>query len=241
MATALAKGWGEPVLVSDPVNERSEQLALLTGGQSLSSNLEVAEAADVVILCHKPAQLESVAQEIRGAGTPVVSILGSVPLADVRSAYGDTSAFRVLPNLPVEVRSGVLCWPNSNGEGELRDSVRALFSRVGTVVELEESLIETAMALSSNAPAFVALVVEAMVDAGVRNGLQPMLATDLVISTMSGTSELLAAREGDTLGLRRQVTSPGGSTARGLAALEASGLRTAFDSAVDSILSGGNK
>jgi pyrroline-5-carboxylate reductase len=194
-----------------------------------------------LILCHKPGQLHSVAQEIRDVGTPVVSILGSVSLESVRDAYGTTSAFRVLPNLPVEVASGVLCWPTSNGDGDLAEQVKSLFARVGTVVELDESLIETAMAMSSNAPAFVALVVEAMVDAGVRNGLQPALALELVLSTLSGTSDLLAARQGDTLELRRQVTSPGGSTARGLAALEAAGLRSAFDSAVDAILAGGSK
>ncbi len=241
MATALAKGWGEPVFVSDPMRDRADQLAALTGGQALASNAEVAEAADVLILCHKPGQLHSVAQEIRDVGTPVVSILGSVSLESVRDAYGTTSAFRVLPNLPVEVASGVLCWPTSNGDGDLAEQVKSLFARVGTVVELDESLIETAMAMSSNAPAFVALVVEAMVDAGVRNGLQPALALELVLSTLSGTSDLLAARQGDTLELRRQVTSPGGSTARGLAALEAAGLRSAFDSAVDAILAGGSK
>jgi len=241
MATALAKGWAEPVFVSDPLRDRAEQLAAITGGQALASNVEVAEAADVLILCHKPGQLHSVAQEIRDVGTPVVSILGSVSLESVRDAYGTTPAFRVLPNLPVEVASGVLCWPTSNGDGDLAEQVKSVFARVGTVVELDESLIETAMAMSSNAPAFVALVVEAMVDAGVRNGLQPALALELVLSTLSGTSDLLAARQGDTLGLRRQVTSPGGSTARGLAALEAAGLRSAFDSAVDAILAGGSK
>ena len=241
MATALATGWREPVFVSDPLTQRAELLAGLTGGQAVQSNLEVAHAADVVILCHKPGQLLEVASEIREAGTPVVSILGSVSVASIRSAYLETPAFRVLPNLPVEVGSGVLCWPSSNGDGEIADSIKQLFGRVGTVVELDESLIETAMALSSNAPAFVALVVESMVDAGVRNGLQPSLALELVLQTLAGTSELLAARDGDTLGLRRQVTSPGGSTARGLAALEAAGLRTAFDDAVNAILAGGSK
>ena len=241
MATALATGWQEPVFVSDPLLERAESLAGSTAGQALRSNLEVAQAADVVILCHKPGQLLEVADEIRDAGTPVVSILGSVTVESVRSAYRETPAFRVLPNLPVEVGQGVLCWPTSNGGGATAGSIKDLFARVGIVVELDESLIETAMALSSNAPAFVALVVESMVDAGVRNGLPPSLALELVLQTLLGTSELLANRNGDTLGLRRQVTSPGGSTARGLAALEAAGLRSAFDAAVDAILAGGSK
>lgn len=238
MATALARGWAEPVWVSDPVTERAQALVDLLGGGLCSSNAEVAEAADVVILCHKPAQLDEVAEEIRASGTPVVSILGSVELAKVRAAYGTTPAYRVLPNLPVEVRQGVLCWPVGNGDDEFARPLKGLFSQVGKVIDLDESLIETAMALSSNAPAFMALVVEAMVDAGVRNGLPPALASTLAVQTLAGTATLLQERGGDTLAVRRQVTSPGGSTARGLAALENAGLRSAFDSAVEAVLRG---
>lgn len=241
MATALAKGWGDAVIVADPVPGRAAALAELTGGRAVSGNLECAEASDLVILCHKPAQLESVAAEIAESGTPVVSILGSVELSRVRSAYSGVEAFRVLPNLPVEVGKGVLCWPHENGEGQLAERIKALFGRVGLVVELDEAVIEPAMAVSSNAPAFIALVVEAMVDAGVRHGLTPDLAHSLAAATLSGTAALLESRDGDTLGLRRQVTSPGGSTARGLAALERAGLRAAFDDAVEAVISGGRR
>jgi len=238
MATALATGWGEPVWASDPVRERAQSLVDMLGGEACATNLDVANAADVVILCHKPAQLDQVADEIRSSGTPVVSILGSVELATVRAAYGSTLAYRVLPNLPVELGEGVLCWPTANGNDDVATGLKALFARVGQVIELDEALIETAMALSSNAPAFVALVVEAMVDSGVRNGLPPALASSLALQTLTGTASLLQARGGDTLSVRRQVTSPGGSTARGLAALERAGLRSAFDDAVEAVLRG---
>ena len=239
MATALARGWGDPVVVSDPVAARAESLAEETGGSAVPSNSDVAESSDVVILCHKPAQLVEVAEQIRASGTPVVSILGSVPVAEVRDAYRETPAFRVLPNLPVETGRGVLCWPSQNGDAEPAGRIRDLFARVGKVIELDESSIEAAMAVSSNAPAFLALVVESLVDAGVRHGLTQELARDLAVETLAGTAQLLDAREGDTLALRRQVTSPGGSTARGLAALERAGLRAAFDSAVEAVVGGG--
>lgn len=236
MATALARGWARPVTIHDPDRERAESLARELGGKAVSSNAEVASLCDVVILCHKPAQLESVAAEIDGADCTVVSILGSVSLERIRDAYKATASLRVLPNLPVEVRHGVLCWPEENGEGDVSDSVRQLFAEVGSVVELPERQIEIAMALSSNAPAFFALVVEAMVDAGVRRGLPADLAHRLASDTLSGTAELLDRRGGDTLALRRQVTSPGGSTARGLAALERAGIRSALDGAVEAVL-----
>jgi pyrroline-5-carboxylate reductase len=94
------------------------------------------------------------------------------------------------------------------------------------------------MGLMSNAPAYVALVVEAWVDAGVRRGLPPEQAAQMVVGAVGGTAELLRARGMDTLAVRREVTSPGGSTARGLAALERGGVRAAFADALDAVLDG---
>jgi pyrroline-5-carboxylate reductase len=92
------------------------------------------------------------------------------------------------------------------------------------------------MALMSCGPAFMALVAEALVDAGVLHGLSPDDATTMVVETMAGTAAVLRDTDGDTRGLRRRVTSPGGSTARGLAALEQAGLRAAFEDAVTSVV-----
>jgi pyrroline-5-carboxylate reductase len=85
-------------------------------------------------------------------------------------------------------------------------------------------------------PAYQALLAEAQVDAAVRHGLAPALAARLVGETMAGTAMLLAARDYDTLAVRREVSSPGGSTARGLAALERGGVRSAFQSAIDAVV-----
>ena len=136
MASALARGWGEPVAVSDPVAQRAEALVAELGGEAFATNRELADAVDVVILCHKPAQLAQVAAEIAATGTPVVSILGSVTVAAVREAYGDTPAFRVLPNLPVEVARGVFCWPSSNGDAAPSAEIKAELARIGRVVEI---------------------------------------------------------------------------------------------------------
>lgn len=234
MATALARGWQSPVVVSDPNEARARELVAEMGGTVAANNVEVAESVDVVVLCHKPAQLAEVAQEIDGVAKSVVSILGSVTVSEVRAAYPASPAYRVLPNLPVELRKGVLCWPLSNGiEG---NAIRDHFAELGRVIELDEAIIEQAMALSSNAPGFLAFVVEAFVEAGVAYGLSTELATELVTATMVGTSALLDARDGDAGRLRREVCSPGGSTERGVAALEAAGLRQAFLDAVEAVV-----
>ena len=237
MATALARGWGEPVLVADVDHARAEALAAEVGGEALGSNAYVADAADAVVLCHKPAQLAEVAEEIRDRAKAVVSILGGTPLADVEAAYPGKPVYRFMPNIPAEVGEGVFAYaPGSLAADGPEREILELFDRAGTVVPTPEPLIDTAMALMSCSPAFFALVVEALVDAGVRNGLQPEAASQMAVGAMAGSAAVLRAHDFDTLALRRRVTSPGGSTARGLAALERGGVRDAFSNAVDAVV-----
>lgn len=238
MAGALARGWGEPVLVADVDRTKAEVLAADTGGDVAPTNRAVAEGADVVVLCHKPAQLEPVAAEIGGQAKAVVSILGGVPLTVVEAAYPDTPVYRFMPNVAAEVRRGVFCYAAGARAGDGPESdVLDLFGRLGTVVRMSESQMETATAVMSCAPAWLALVAEALVDAGVRHGLQRQEAEQLVAHTVAGTGELLTTGGHSPAEVRRRVTSPGGLTARGLAALEAGGVRAAFDAAVDSVAS----
>jgi pyrroline-5-carboxylate reductase len=238
MARALALGWGEPVLCTDSGSGRARELAELVGGEAVASNRELAERADVVVLAHKPAQLGAVAQEIGDAAKVVVSILARTTQAEVRAAYPETPVFRVEPNTPVEVRRGVLAFalPDAPVDEEVRGQVRGLFSRLGTVVELPESLSRIAGATGGVGPAYWSLLVEAQVDAAVRRGMPAELASKLVAETMAGTAELLRARGYDTLALRRAVASPGGTTARGLAALERGNVRAAFSQAMDDVV-----
>ncbi len=237
MAAALARGWGEPVLCSDSGSGRARALAEELGGEALS-NREVAERADVVILAHKPAQLAKVAEEVAGAARAVVSILARATQADVRAAYPGTPVFCVEPNTPAEVRRGVLAFAEPDGpvDEALYAALRERFARLGVVLEVPEKLMGVAGAAAGVAPAYWALMVEAWVDAAVRRGMPAATAQTLVTEGMAGTAELLRRYEGDTLALRRAVTSPGGSTARGLAALERGGVRSALAEAMDEVV-----
>ena len=240
MASALARGFGEPLLVSDAVPDKARALAAELGGEALQSNAEVAEGADVLFLCHKPAQLEEVARSVDGHVKAVASILGGTPLEAVERVYPRVPVYRFLPSIPAEVRHGVSCYaPGSRAsEGPERELVE-LFERVGPVVRIDEKLIDVAMALMSCGPAFFALMVETLVDAGVRHGLQPADAAHMVVETMAGSAAVLREGGHDTAALRRRVTSPGGSTARGLEALERGGVRAAFYDAVAAVAHGG--
>jgi pyrroline-5-carboxylate reductase len=235
MARALARGWGDPVLCSDNGSGRAEALVAELGGRA-AGNLEVAEEADLVVLCHKPAQLNEVALEIGGHAKAVASVLGGVSRGDLEQAYRGVPTFKLMPNTPVELRQGVTLYsPLSDVDHEVERDVLALFERLGSIVTVPDRLLSVAAAVMSVGPAYQALVAEAQVDAAVRHGLAPGLASRLVTETMGGTAALLQKRDYDTLAVRREVTSPGGTTARGLAALERGGVRAAFHNAIDSI------
>jgi pyrroline-5-carboxylate reductase len=236
MARAMARGWGDPVLCSDGGSGAAVALAAELGGRA-ASNAEVAAGADIVFLCHKPYQLDVVAQEIRPHVKAVASVLGgSTDLATLGAAYPEIPVFRLMPNTPVEIGRGIVLYSpaptvDSGFEGELL----ALLARLGTVVSASEAELAVASSVTSVGPAYQALLVEAQIDAAVRHGLKPALAARLVVETMTGTGALLEARHYDTLAVRREVTSPGGSTARGLDALERAGVRNAFSLAMDRV------
>src|SRR3954463_10640718 len=234
MARALARGWGDPVLCTDSGSGRAAALAAELGGEAVASNRELAERADLVILAHKPAQLAAVAEEVGDAARIVVSVLARTTQADVRAAYPGATVFRVEPNTAVEVGQGVLAFavPDADVDADVHASVQDLFARVGAVIDAPEPMMLVAGACSGVGPAYWALLAEAHVEAAVRAGMPAPLATRLVGGTMAGAAALLRSREGDTLGVRRDVTSPGGTTAKGLAALERGGVRAAFGAAM---------
>jgi pyrroline-5-carboxylate reductase len=225
MARALARGWGEPVLATDGGSGRAAALVEELGGEVAASNADLAQRADLVVLACKPYQLPAVAAETAPHARRVLSVLGGTSVADLRTALPSAEVYATIPNTPVEVGRGVTIVAE---ETPLADDVRALLERVGTVVVLPERLMAPATATTGVSPAYVALVAEAMVDAAVKHGLKADLASQLVIEVLAGSAELLRHHDGDTLAMRREVASPGGSTARGLAALERGGLRTAF-------------
>ena len=255
MARALARGWGRPVLCADPLAGRARALAAEVGGEAASNNEDVARRADLVVLCHKPAQLNDVAREVAPHAKAVASILAATPLQALRNAYPEQPVYRFIPSLPVEVRRGAVVQgvevrpadANEQRTGAAADEageqnialdaeVHDLFAELGTLVVLPDSLVDVAMGLMSCAPAYVALVAEAQIDAGVRHGIPVAQGAELVVQTLAGTAELLRRRDNDTQAIRREVASPGGLTARGLAALERAGLRAAFSDALDAVL-----
>lgn len=227
MAAAMARGMRGAVdgmLFTDSGSGRAAKLAAEVGGEVARSNRELGERADVVVLAVKPARLEEAAAEL-GAPKVVVSLLGATSLEKVRGAFPGSEAVRVMPNVGVEVGRGVLCVA-----GEPDAELRSLLGMLGHVVELPDAQLDTATAVMGCAPAYLALAVEAIADAGAADGLDPALAHELVVETAAGTAELLRGRR--PAEVRAAVASPGGSTEAGLEALDREGAREAFEAAV---------
>jgi pyrroline-5-carboxylate reductase len=238
MASALARGIGEPVLVHDLDEAKARVLAEELGGEAVGSNAELAERSDALVLCHKPKQLEEVAGEIDGRASVVISILAATPTDRLAAAYPGAAIYRFIPNMPTEVRRGVLCYVPGPGAAEgPEDEILGLMGRSGTVIRLdEEPLIEPAMALMSCGPAFLALVAESFAEAGAAHGLDPDDAMRMVVETMGGTADYLARHGYDGPSLRTRVATPGGTTERGLITLEERGLHDVARAAVDAVV-----
>jgi pyrroline-5-carboxylate reductase len=238
MATALARGLGEPALVADIDSGKAESLAQALGGEAVASNAELAERADVVVLCHKPGQLEEVAQEVGGRAKAVVSILAATSTARLEAAYSGVPVYRFIPNIPAEVRKGVLCYvPGERAAEGPEQEILDLFSRAGTIIALgDEPLIEPAMALMSCGPAFMALVAESFAEAGAGHGLARDDAMRMIVETMAGTAAYLAEHGYDTGAVKERVATPGGTTERGLITLEERGMRDVCGAAVDAVV-----
>jgi pyrroline-5-carboxylate reductase len=232
MAAAMARGWAGTVdgmLFTDGGSGRAPQLAAEVGGDAASGNAELASAADLVVLAVKPAALGAVAAEIGETEKPLVSLLGATAVTKVEAAFPAAAVCRVMPNLAVEVRRGVLCVT-----GERPPEVAELLALLGHCVELPDEQFDAATAVMGCSPAYLALVVEALADAGAAAGLEEDLARRLVVETADGTAELLRKRR--PADVRRAVASPGGSTEAGLEALERAGARAAFEAAVEASL-----
>jgi pyrroline-5-carboxylate reductase len=231
MAAAIARGWSgefEAMLFSDSGSGRAQALADELGGE-VASNAEIASRADLVLLAVKPDKLDSVAPDLAGA-KEVVSVLAVTTLEALRAALPVAEhVLRVMPNVGVEARQGVLCVAGTAG-----DAVRAKLDLLGHVVEIAEEDFDGATAVMGCAPAYLALAVEAIAAAGAADGLDPDLSRELVVETAAGTAELL--RRHRPSDLRKAVASPGGSTEAGLEALEREGARRAFEAAVEASL-----
>jgi pyrroline-5-carboxylate reductase len=240
MAGAIARGWaagdGGPaeMLFCDLDAERAAALAEAVGGETRATLAEIARDSDAVLLAVKPAALDDAAAEL-GEARAVISVLAATPVSRLQEALPGIPLVRVMPNQPVEVRRGVLCYAQPpETPAEVAEPLLALLGDLGELVPVPEEGMEAAMAVMSCSPAYVALFAERLTAAGEHEGLDPTIAYELVTETIAGTAEQLRLRRPSAL--MAAVASPGGATEAGLQALEHAGFGEAIDAAVDASL-----
>ena len=221
---------------SDPVAERREHLARKLGVHTTDSNLELVEGCEVVVLAVKPQHLEAALDPLpRDDGPLYLSIAAGVTLATLRGWLGrDARVARAMPNTPALIGAGITALA-SDADLSPEDLERAegILAAVGDVVRVPERLLDAVTGLSGSGPAYVYLFIEALCEAGIREGLPTPVAHDLAVQTVPGAASMVRETGEPPALLRERVTSPGGTTAAGLAVLEELGLREALRAAVE--------
>ena len=229
----IAAGWAEAaaITVVEPDDVRRTALADRFAGLVVAAEPVAADGALVAV---KPQHVPEVCRSLGELGVVrILSIAAGVRLATIEAEVPATTAVvRAMPNTPALVGLGAAAIAGGSAatDGDLTWA-EGILGAVGTVVRVAEAQLDAVTGLSGSGPAYVFLVAEALIDAGVLVGLPRDIATDLVVQTIRGAAGLLATGQ-SAADLRAAVTSPGGTTAAGLQALESAAVRAAFADAV---------
>jgi len=227
----------ERVVASHPRPERRASLEQEYAIRTVAGNVEAVTDADVILLAIKPQMLARVGREIGPQlrrGQLVLSVLAGATTSALTGILGHDQVVRSMPNTPARLGKGVTVWyATPETTAEQRSQAAALLGALGYQLEVDdEKMVAMATAVSGTGPTYVFLVMEALIDAAVHLGFPRHVAHDLVIETLEG-STLFAKRSGmHPAELRNMVTSPGGTSAAALHALESGRLRTVMSEAV---------
>ncbi len=230
-------GLDAEIAVGDPVAARRNHLEECYGVAASDSNHEVIDGAHLVVLAVKPQQFKAAAGDIAGRlsdDQTVLSIMAGIKMHSIGLALNHRSLVRVMPNTPSQIRQGMSVWVATDDvPDDVSRFTSSMLDALGDQVRLDdEKVLDMATALSASGPAFVFVFLESLIDAGVKLGMPADIARRLAIQTIRG-SAALASETGKHPGeLRNMVTSPGGTTAAGLHAMEECGFRAAAAAAV---------
>lgn len=225
------------IIGSEPRPERREELQRQYGVRMTGSNVEAASGADVVLLSLKPQTLTKVGHELSGHLNPsqlVVSIVAGANCKVLQTLLDHRPVVRSMPNTPAQIGRGMTVWyATPEVSEEQSDQAKVLMRALGAELQVEdERFVEMATAVSGTGPAYVFLVMEALIDAAVHLGFPRHVAHDLVIETLEGSTAFAKATAQHPAVLRNMVTSPGGTSAAAIHELESGRLRTVLSEAV---------
>lgn len=225
------------VTVSDVAQARLDHLRQTYGVGVTNDNPAAVRGAEIIVIAVKPQHLAETMASVRGcfeAKQMALSIVAGATIRTLTSGLGHQAVIRAMPNTPGQIGQGVTAWMATPAvdQGQ-RDAAVSVMSALGKAVELtDENLLDVATALSGSGPAYVFLFIEALIEAGVYLGMSRELATELTVQTVRGSGTMAIESNLGPAALREQVTSPGGTTAEALLALEEGGFRSTVMSAV---------
>jgi pyrroline-5-carboxylate reductase len=227
----------EAIRASDPRPGRADELRTKYGVQPVTGNREAVRDAGVVILSVKPQVLRAVFQDLRGRVKPDALVLSIVAGARVESITGGLqhrAVVRTMPNTPAQVGEGMTVWTATAEVTPLqRQQAQAILRALGKELFVaEEAFLDMATAISGTGPAYVFLLMEALIDAAVHLGFSREDARTLVIQTVRGSVIFAERSTAHPAEMRNLVTSPGGTSAHALYQLEKGGFRTVLSKAV---------
>lgn len=225
------------IVVCDIAAARRDHLAQTYGIRTTDRAPEAIAGAEIVVLAVKPQEFAAAAQSLAGSLKPsqtVMSIMAGVTIASIQEALRHEAVVRAIPNTPARIGEGVTVWTaTANVSPAAREKVRSVLAVLGQEAYVsDEKYVDMATAVSSSGPAYVFLVMEALIDAAVHIGLRRDMAEAMVIQTILGSARYAQVTGKHPAELKNQVTSPGGTTTEGLHALEDAGVRAAFVKAV---------
>ncbi len=247
MGSAIAAGMAKnpqidaaDIFAYDPQGDVLAAKAQEIGFTACDSIEEMLEKVDTVLVAIKPFHIEDVLMPLKDklAGKTVVSIAAGWSLEKYSQILDPTTRVQyIMPNTPAQVGEGMFMFEQENSlEEEEHQQIMEIFSGMGTVAEVPSHLMDIGMAISGCGPAYIDLVIEALGDAGVKYGLTRDLAYKMASQTVLGTAKLQLETGLHPGVLKDNVCSPGGTTIRGVDALEHAGVRAAFIDAVDAIM-----
>jgi pyrroline-5-carboxylate reductase len=239
LAGILKRGLLEPdkIMVSEP---RADQCALLTerfGVLTTIDNAKAAQWGEVVILAVKPQLLSVVLPPLQGqlhSDSLLLSVVAGAKISTLSEGFAHSRIVRTIPNTPATIGQGITAWlATPSVTAEQRVSTAKILSALGEQVEVQnETMIDMATGVSGSGPAYVFLLMEAMMDGAVRLGLSRPVAEQLVLQTFAGSVAYAQQSTAHLAALRHQVTSPGGTTAAGLHEMELAGIRATLANTV---------
>lgn len=231
----LAKGIYscEEVIVSRRSEKALKEIGDDLGVKTTTDNKEVAGQADLLILAIKPNQFDPVIQEIAGEvkeDALIISIAAGQSIANIEHLFGkNIKLVRTMPNTPALVLAGAtgMCFNAHVTEQERKRAVE-LFESFGVVAQVDEEMIDTVIGVSGSAPAYIFMVIEAMADAAVADGMPRAQAYELAAQTVYGSAKMVLETGKHPGELKDMVCSPGGTTIEAVRVLEEKGLRSAI-------------